>query len=41
MLHLIREDADDADKVRMYAKLGEEKLRALRDLMRPLLWNPT
>jgi site-specific recombinase len=38
---LIRATADDADKVRVYAKLAEEKLQALGELMRPLLWNPT
>jgi hypothetical protein len=32
--------ADDPDKVRRYASLAEIKLQALRDLMRPMLWNP-
>jgi hypothetical protein len=39
--HLIHADADDAAKVRVYANLAEEKLQALGDLMRPMLWNPT
>jgi hypothetical protein len=25
----------------VYAKLADEKLQALGELMRPLLWNPT
>jgi hypothetical protein len=32
--------ADDPDKVRLYTNLAEAKLRALGELMRPLLWNP-
>jgi hypothetical protein len=39
--YLMRADADDSDKVRMYANLVEEKSQALSDLMRPILWNPT
>jgi hypothetical protein len=38
---LIRAAADDSGKVRLYASLAEEKLQALGELMRPLLWNPT
>jgi len=39
--NLIRAAADDSGKVREYANLAEEKLQALGELMRPLLWNPT
>jgi hypothetical protein len=39
--YLMRADADDSGKVRLYANLAEEKLQALSDLMRPMLWNPT
>ena len=38
--NLMGAQADDAGKVRVYANLAEEKLRALGKLMRPLLWNP-
>jgi hypothetical protein len=37
---LMRADADDSGKVRVYAKLAEEKLQVLGELMRPMLWNP-
>ena len=37
---LMRACADDSDKVRAYAKLAEEKLQVLGELMRPMLWNP-
>jgi hypothetical protein len=33
-------NADDAGKVRLYAHLAEEKLQALGEVMRPMLWNP-
>jgi hypothetical protein len=36
----MRADADDSGKVRVYAKLAEEKLQVLGELMRPMLWNP-
>jgi hypothetical protein len=39
--NLIRAEADDSGKVRVYANLAEEKLQALGELMRPMLWNPT
>jgi len=32
--------ADDSVKVRVYAKLAEEKLQELGELMRPMLWSP-
>jgi hypothetical protein len=32
--------ADDSAKVRVYAKLVDEKLQALGELMRPMLWSP-
>jgi hypothetical protein len=32
--------ADESGKVRVYAKLADEKLQALGELMRPMLWNP-
>jgi hypothetical protein len=32
--------ADDSGKVRVYAKLADEKLRTLGELMRPMLRNP-
>jgi hypothetical protein len=38
--NLMRAYADDSGKVRVYAKLVEEKLQALGDLMRPMLWSP-
>jgi hypothetical protein len=37
--NLTNADADDASKVREYAKLADEKLQALGELMRPMLWN--
>ena len=37
--HLTSTEADDASKVRVYAKLADEKLQALGELMRPMLWN--
>jgi len=36
--HLTRTKADDPGKVRVYANLAEEKLQALGELMRPMLW---
>ena len=36
---LIRENVDDAGKVRTYANRAEEKLQALGELMRPMLWS--
>jgi hypothetical protein len=39
--NLIRAEADDSGKVRVYANIAEEKLQALGELMRPMLWNPT
>jgi len=39
LTHLIRAKADDP--VREYATRAEEKLQALGELMRPLLWRPT
>jgi hypothetical protein len=39
--NLIRAAADDSGKVREYANLAEEKVQALGELMRPMLWNPT
>ena len=39
--HLMRANADDASKVRLYANLAEEKVQALGGLMRPMLWNAT
>jgi hypothetical protein len=39
--NLIRAAADDPGKVRVYASLADQKLQALGELMRPLLWNPT
>jgi hypothetical protein len=39
--NLIRAEADNSDKVRVYANLTEEKVQALGELMRPTLWNPT
>jgi hypothetical protein len=38
--NLIRAEADDSDKVRVYANLAEEKVQALIELMRAMLWNP-
>ena len=37
--HLTSTEADDASKVRVYAKLADERVHALRQLMRPMLWN--
>ena len=37
--HLTSTEADDSSKVRMYAKLADERVHALRHLMRPMLWN--
>jgi hypothetical protein len=37
---LVRACADDPGKVRVYAKLAEEKLQVLGELMRPMLWIP-
>jgi hypothetical protein len=37
--NLTNTEAEDASKVRMYAKLVDEKLQALDELMRPMLWN--
>jgi hypothetical protein len=39
--NLMLADADDSGKVRVYANLAEEKLQALGELMRPMLWSPT
>jgi hypothetical protein len=32
--------ADDSCKVRVYATLFDEKLQALSELIRPMLWSP-
>jgi hypothetical protein len=37
--NLTRVAADDASKVREYADLTDEKLQALSELMRPMLWD--
>jgi hypothetical protein len=37
--NLTRADANDSIKVREYADLTDEKLLALGELMRPMLWN--
>jgi hypothetical protein len=37
--NLTRAASDDSSKVREYADLTDEKLQALRELMRPMLWN--
>jgi hypothetical protein len=37
--HLTSEDAEDSGKVRVYADLAIERVQALRELMRPMLWN--
>jgi hypothetical protein len=37
--NLTNTEAEDASKVRTYAKLADEKLQALDKLMRPMLWN--
>ena len=39
--NLTRAKAGDPGKVGEYANLAEEKLKALGELMRPLLWNAT
>lgn len=36
--YLIREDADDADKVRLYSSVAQERLQAMARLIRPVLW---
>jgi hypothetical protein len=36
--NLTRAKADDPSKVRAYARLTDEKLQALGELMRPMLW---
>jgi hypothetical protein len=36
---LMGTDAEDSSKVRVYANLADDKLHALCDLMRPMLWN--
>jgi hypothetical protein len=33
-------NAADPAKVRVYADLAEQRVRALVELMRPMLWNP-
>lgn len=38
--HLTKVEANDSDKVRVYANLATERLQALSELMRPMLWNP-
>jgi hypothetical protein len=38
--NLMRAEADNPGKVRVCANLAEEKLLALGELMRPMLWNP-
>ena len=38
---LIRAEAEDSSEVRAYANLTEEKLQALGELLRPMLWNRT
>lgn len=38
--HLTSAEANDASKVRVYAKLADEKLQELGELMHPMLWNP-
>jgi hypothetical protein len=40
LTHLMSVYAEDSGKVRVYAKLVEEKLQALGELMRPMLWSP-
>jgi hypothetical protein len=36
--NLTRAEAEDPSKVRAYASLTDEKLQALGELMRPMLW---
>ena len=38
--HLTDMDANDPSKVRKYVDLTNDKLQAMSDLMRPMLWNP-
>jgi hypothetical protein len=38
--NLMRTEAEASSKVRGYANLADEKLQALGELMRPMLWNP-
>ncbi len=37
--HPTNADATDSSKVRGYAAIADERLQALRVLMRPMLWN--
>jgi hypothetical protein len=37
--YLTSKDADDSSKVRVYTSLADERVQALRELMRPMLWN--
>ena len=37
--HLMSAEANDSSKVRVYANLTNERLQALSELMRPMLWN--
>jgi hypothetical protein len=37
--YLIREDAADSEKVRLYSSLAQERLEAMVGLIRPVLWN--
>ena len=37
--HLTSANADDSGTVRVYANLADERVHALRQLMRPMLWN--
>ncbi|HTF64397.1 MAG TPA: hypothetical protein VK638_17070 [Edaphobacter sp.] len=37
---LIQATAEDSGKVRLHARATEERLQALGELMRPMLWNP-
>jgi hypothetical protein len=36
--YLICWEADDPDKVRNYANMADERTKALRELLRPMLW---
>lgn len=36
---LMRINADDSSKIRGYANIADDKLQALGELMRPMLWN--
>jgi hypothetical protein len=38
--YLTSANANDSSKVRVYANLADERVYALRQLMRPMLWNP-